>query len=1187
MKRLLTSLALIAGLGLSPSAKAQDTVIYYNSVYMTYSMVSDLVSALQGMGASVTTSSSSNWPTSYSGKQLVIILLPNANFSSSQANALKNFVNSGGRLVISGDWESGYSGFGTYNNYVNNLLNQMGVGITVSGASYGSNCAWSSSVYSDSLTTGVTGGMYIAASSRTSGGTPLLAYSGNNVLAVGQPSGAPQSRPPYDVIVSGDVNIFTGDCSGSTSSGRNWTFWENLYDACDDNDNDGYEDSACGGDDCDDGDSAIHPGASELCDGVDNNCDGAIDDSTAVNKSTWYRDYDSDTYGYAYYTVDACNQPTGYVSDSSDCDDYDASVYPGATETPYDGVDQDCDGSDETDRDGDGYDAVQVGGTDCDDTDASVHPGVTESPDGVDEDCDGDVDNNTDYFDDDGDGFTEMGGDCDDDDANTAPSAQEICDGLDNDCDGTIDEETECYDDDGDGYTENTGDCNDGSVDVNPGVAEIADNGIDDDCDGTVDDGAFDPDGDGYIGSGGDCDEEDGSIHPGAPEVADGIDNDCDGLIDEGTENYDDDGDGYAEIDGDCDDGNPSVHPDAEELENGVDDDCDGVVDNGTDQTDDDGDGLSEEGGDCDDEDPDIRPGVEETANGLDDDCDDLVDEGVGDADGDGWTAADGDCDDGDGWANPDVSEMCDGVDNNCDGDIDEGCEDAYDGEGVDKGSCSCTTGVGPTTGLWLLLGSAGWLSLRRRRRRTQTLAGALAVTWLSCCGSDVTVSEIRKEMEITPALVDMGVVALGETATFEVSLHALSGGDVKIHAIDVMNIDGDYFSWSGQVPMTVSSDASGTIVLVYTPDEEGFHVAQVTVTANSSPSSHTLDVRGQGALPSVDLWPRVLDFGTVELAAAVDVDLTVANLGELDVSIEDAVSTDPSFFLNEALPVLVEAGTSEDLRVTYIAPDTDTVEAEMTLDLGDYLSVSPVLLRANDCTGGNPEAYDADDDGHTSCGGDCDDNDPDIHPGAEEVADWADQDCDGLIDEGTEVYDDDGDGYSENDGDCNDGDAAIAPGEEEIIGNGIDDDCDGVVDTGVEDSDGDGYTEDGGDCDLLDDTVYPGAPEIADGLDNDCDGVVDEDTDNSDDDGDGYTENQGDCDDDAAAIGPGATEIADWIDNDCDGSIDEGTDNGDDDGDGFTENGGDCDDSDASVNPGAFDTPGDGIDNDCDGLIQ
>ena len=226
-------------------------------------------------------------------------------------------------------------------------------------------------------------------------------------------------------------------------------------------------------------------------------------------------------------------------------------------------------------------------------------------------------------YDADGDGWTTCAGDCDDDDALVHPAGVETEDGVDEDCDGTIDEGTAGYDDDGDGLTENDGDCNDGDPNVNPDATETLGNGVDDDCDGTVDQGTADLDFDGYAVPGGDCNDGDPTVYPGAPELPDGVDNDCDGIVDEGTTNSDDDGDGVTEAAGDCNDADPTVAPNAPELPDWLDNDCDGDVDEGTVQADDDGDGFSEQGGDCDDGDATISPAaLEVTGNAVDEDCD-------------------------------------------------------------------------------------------------------------------------------------------------------------------------------------------------------------------------------------------------------------------------------------------------------------------------------------------------------------------------------------------------------------------------------------------------------------------------------------------------------------------------------------------------------------------------------------
>ncbi len=99
--------------------------------------------------------------------------------------------------------------------------------------------------------------------------------------------------------------------------------------------------------DCDDTDAAINPGQDELCDAVDRDCSGFPDDD-AIDATAWYQDTDGDGFGDAGVATDACSQPSGYVADSTDCDDAVDTVYPGASEVPSDGVDQDCNGSDLT-----------------------------------------------------------------------------------------------------------------------------------------------------------------------------------------------------------------------------------------------------------------------------------------------------------------------------------------------------------------------------------------------------------------------------------------------------------------------------------------------------------------------------------------------------------------------------------------------------------------------------------------------------------------------------------------------------------------------------------------------------------------------------------------------------------------------------------------------------------------------
>jgi len=336
-----------------------------------------------------------------------------------------------------------------------------------------------------------------------------------------------------------------------------------------DADEDGYvsdEEPECVGNfdlnelDCNDFNATVNPGAEETCDGLDTNCDGAVDNGL-----------DSDFDGFKVCGADA------------DCDDTDPLIYPGAEERCNE-IDDNCDGDIDNglqaefqDEDGDGFTPCQG---DCDDDPIAGfvnYPGAQEACDDIDNDCDGIVDEDLDL---DGDGtpgpypgclqeFGEV--DCDDLDATVFPSNAEICDGIDNNCNSQIDEN---LDFDNDGYTSCDGDCASLDGAINPGATETC-NGIDDNCDGVVDEG-FDGDGDLQSACAGDCDDTVADVYDGAPELCDGIDNDCDGSV--GVNETDVDGDSYSECDGDCDETDVTVNPGATEICNAIDDDCDGVL---------------------------------------------------------------------------------------------------------------------------------------------------------------------------------------------------------------------------------------------------------------------------------------------------------------------------------------------------------------------------------------------------------------------------------------------------------------------------------------------------------------------------------------------------------------------------------------------------------------------------------
>ncbi len=303
--------------------------------------------------------------------------------------------------------------------------------------------------------------------------------------------------------------------------------------------------------DCNDGNASINPGANETCNNIDDDCNGTADDGLTF--STWYADADGDNYGNIGSFTNACSQPSGYVSNGTDCNDNIAAINPGTAEL-CNGIDDDCDGSTDegcntytwfADADGDSFGNPAISTT----TQTPVAPS----------------------------GYVANNGDCNDGNSAIHPSATETCNNIDDDCDGIADDGltflTFYTDADGDGYgassatgissctpvpgaVTNNGDCNDGNSTINPAASETCNN-IDDNCNGATDEGLTfttyyaDSDGDtygnaaattqscngapsGYVSNNNDCNDSNSAVYPAATEVCNGIDDNCDGTTDEG-----------------------------------------------------------------------------------------------------------------------------------------------------------------------------------------------------------------------------------------------------------------------------------------------------------------------------------------------------------------------------------------------------------------------------------------------------------------------------------------------------------------------------------------------------------------------------------------------------------------------------------------------------------------------------
>jgi hypothetical protein len=403
--------------------------------------------------------------------------------------------------------------------------------------------------------------------------------------------------------------------------------------------------------------------APETCDGLDQDCDGDVDEG--------FPDTDKDG------TAD-CLEPDkdgdGVIDPKDNCE---VDFNPLQEDFDLDGLGDICDLDDDND--------LWADAKDCAPLDPSCYPGNPEVCDGKDNDCNGIVDQgfsdlDTDGLadcldeDDDNDSFVDKI-DCQPLNAKVFPGAPEICDGLDNDCDNSTDEDFADLDGDGDA------DCVDSDLDGDD-VSDASDN-----CPKVKNPGQEDQDADGF---GDACDPDDDG--DGIPDLLDN----CPTLFNPGQANADQDKAGDAcdpDADGDAvpneDDNCPlEANPGQQDTDtDGFGDACD---------PDDDGDG-DPDATDCGPLDPAVHHGAEELCDGIDNDCKLGADQGFPDSDLDGLKNCIDPDDDNDGDPdgadcqplNPAVGkgakESCNGIDDNCNNKIDDGLGSSVCGKGICK----------------------------------------------------------------------------------------------------------------------------------------------------------------------------------------------------------------------------------------------------------------------------------------------------------------------------------------------------------------------------------------------------------------------------------------------------------------------------------------------------------------------
>ncbi|MBK9400864.1 MAG: HYR domain-containing protein [Bacteroidetes bacterium] len=888
--------------------------------------------------------------------------------------------------------------------------------------------------------------------------------------------------------------------------------------------------------------------------GLVNTCNFNI---TIVPTPVWYQDLDADGFGNALVSITSCNQPVGYIADNTDCDD---------AQLLY------------ADLDGDTYGAgapVACGvasNNDCNDAVAAINPGAAEVCNGIDDNCNGLTDDGlvfvTYYADADGGGF------------GNAASSVSTCDGapvgyvVDNtDCD---DAQLLYADLDGDTYgagapvacgVASNNDCNDAVAAINPGATEVC-NLIDDDCDGNTDEGVqltfyadadLDTYGDplatvlactapvGYVTDNTDCDDTNPAVNPAAIEVCNLIDDDCDGSIDEGVQSpfyadtdLDTYGDplvsvmactaplGYVADNTDCNDAVATINPGAAEVCNGIDDNCNGLTDDGlvfiTYYADVDGDGFGNAASSvstC-----DGAPAGYVVDNT---DCDDallLYADQDGDTYGAGAPVACGvasntDCNDGNAAINPGAAEVCNGIDDNCNGLTDDGLVFVtyyadVDGDGFGNAASSVSTCDGAP---------AGYI-----------------VDNTDCDDAQVLYADLDNDTYGAGAPVACGVASNTDCND---AVAAINPGAAEVcNGIDD-NCNG--LTDDGLVFITYYADVDG----------DGFGNAASSVsTCDGAPVGYVVD---NTDCDDAQLLYADLDGDTYGAGAPVACGVASnTDCNDNDLSINPAATEICGNFTDEDCDGFLNNGCTP--YTFYADSDNDTY--------GDPLSSTVIFINIA------PLGYVADNT-------DCNDNNSSVNPGATEICNLIDDDCDGSIDEGVQspfYADTDSDtygdplvsvmactaplGYVADNTDCNDGVATINPGAVEVC-NGIDDNCNGLTDDGLvfityyADVDGDGFGNAASSVSTCD-----GAPAgyVADNTDCDDAQLLYADLD-----GDTYgagapvacgVASNTDCNDAVAAINPGAAEVCNGIDDNCNGLTDDGlvfiTYYADVDGDGF-----------------------------------
>jgi hypothetical protein len=588
-----------------------------------------------------------------------------------------------------------------------------------------------------------------------------------------------------------------------------------------------------------------------------------------------------------------------------------------------------------------------------------------------------------------------------------------------------------------------------------------------------------------YVFTTGDCDDLNASAYPNASEICDFVDNNCDAAVDEGCAT-DADADGY-DVNTDCDDNNAAVNPGATEICDYLDNNCDIEIDEFVQLTfysDFDGDGF----GDINNNAFDCAVPFGYTTNDFD--CDDAI-VTYEDIDGDGWGSSamdpcgvttSGDCNDADASIAPGFTEICgDLVDSNCNGTNNEGCvADDNDGDGFDSSTdcndncaniyqgavCNdnnpstqgetiqpdCTCGGGVTI--------TNCLGAESITFNPAPVEGAWPV------GTDVEVCYTLNYAQASGDWLDGMAVTLG------------TGWGTPTGTIAPNNCNGGVGNWIWQetnAPTSTSGVPSGYgWYFDYTVDGNGgndwgdagsctFNMCFSATTVSdidlwvgvaSGGDSYFGSYSAAGGCPlapfTVDpinvITGCQLTFPYCATPSACDAITNVYSLTAANSNLIQAINPPSTGTLDIALDgVIVQTFTapfaaSAALNIANL--DSDGATHILTATFSDFSACSATTSFTAPAS-----CSDADGDGFGFTA-DCNDADPNIYPGAQEICgNGLDDNCDNVLDDGcgTDV---DGDGFDTT-VDCNDNDATINPGATEVCADGIDNNCNGCIEEG------------------------------------------------------------------------------------------------------------------------------------------